>query len=50
MLPHKVLEETNNFAIVKAGILMVVPASMGGVTVLQLIDSIGPVLLILGSA
>lgn len=47
VLPHKALDEANSFGIVTAGILVVVLASMGGVTISQLLDSIGPVLLIL---
>lgn len=42
VLPHKTLDEANSFGIVTAGILIVVLASMGEVTVAQLLDSIGP--------
>ncbi|GAA1134715.1 hypothetical protein [Ornithinicoccus hortensis] len=47
VLPAKALDEANSFGIVTAGIMVVVLASMGGVTVSQLLDSIGPVLMIL---
>lgn len=47
MLPPKTLDKANSFGIVTAGILVVVLASMGGVTLAQLREAALPVLLIL---
>lgn len=47
LLPSKTLDKANSFGIVTAGILVVVLASMGGVTLSQLWGASGPVLLML---
>lgn len=47
LLPHKTLDKANSFGIVTTGILVVVLASMGGVTLAQLWEAAGPVVLML---
>lgn len=47
IFPPKALERANSFGIVTAGIMVVVLASMGGVTFSDVIKSAGPVFLIL---